>query len=1190
MSSTIILSVIFGILIFGTLGYFQDASAANANLFVSAENPQFNNYMSGPQVIEVIVIDSNINDTDEVKVEPDVTVTDKKLRMVQLVDGNWYGYFADRTQASIADSTVSLTGSNGLPAGVGLDFGTFCATGPATNTFIGFSVDDTVGIAVPSTGLSGGTVGTNGTASGDPLTVTCTSQGGATNGTNNVVREAKDPNRTLGGDTDGQIGLGDGTLTDAELTGLWPFIQLYNFNPTGNVVVTYNKGGGAQSVTLTFDTVDQFASTDLDRDFHPRGAQVHVTITDLWLNIDPTDEDSWTFGTNVTDGLTTNYQVFNEIGMEEGASIAGGIIDISSTLPFLMIEDNGVLIVNVDSQGTGTAVLAIQDNDDSVISCVDAQDASTCSADATGGDTTLDAFSQPVTITEQLPNSGVFGTFDESNVSVLITTDDAQRGRSGTVDYNETPTSVVVGFDYANISINPIDDEWNSGEEIPVVLTDRDANKNTKDDEDLDLFNTDVALIPALRTGNPFTLGFAGTSLGLPADESDTTSTATFSVFTGVSSGTLVDLSGSVNETATIAVQIFSDRALISSSSSGLVDTIFIDFDATLGDLFASIQDPQVTGDPDFATGFKGFNLVNLDVRSFSSTSTYDVYLLNRTGAIITANLVADGTIGAQLLATGVGAQSLSLISDTVNDDIFSNTDTTENIGLAIHRITGTFDVADNIAIVADFFSFGFTNDGLLTTDRISNQIIRIELEESGDNTSTFEGSLEYVMVNQLNILDENIYLGLTPIKDDPTFIVIEDLTDEDSPRVNYADLGADGTILLVADQEEAPTHSGIVSLSSEAFFQGELVTITLEDLDLSVDSDLIDIYFPVSPSAGEPASDTIGLEGLGTFSDGAAFGRLLEITFDDNRWLKSTVPDVNGITCPEIAGIDGLDASNIVFIETSISSGEFTGEFTMPFEYCSRTTGGEIKSTGNAPFLVKYLDFRDASGEIIEVTDSAGIAVDSDGDGILDPFDNCPDTANSDQTDTDGDGVGDVCNDADDSDGDEYSDVIDNCPFVVNPDQTDTDSDGIGDVCDSTPTQGPDQDEDGVADAFDNCPDVANTDQSDIDGDGFGDVCDPNPNLADVDLDGIGDNVDNCPFTPNADQLDTDEDGLGDVCDVQNEPIFSQILNQIQAILASIFGLDDRVTELENKIVELETEIDEIKSALPPGKIKAKP
>ena len=73
----------------------------------------------------------------------------------------------------------------------------------------------------------------------------------------------------------------------------------------------------------------------------------------------------------------------------------------------------------------------------------------------------------------------------------------------------------------------------------------------------------------------------------------------------------------------------------------------------------------------------------------------------------------------------------------------------------------------------------------------------------------------------------------------------------------------------------------------------------------------------------------------------------------------------------------------------------------------------------------------------------------DHDGDTIDDLLDNCPDVANEDQADTDGDGIGDACNDADDADSDEYSDLLDNCPDVANPGQEDTDGDGIGDACD---------------------------------------------------------------------------------------------------------------------------------------------
>jgi hypothetical protein len=103
-------AIIFSAFFISSNTLIPESFAANANLFVSAENSQFGNYMSGPQVIEVVVIDSDINDTDEVKPEPDVTVNGKILRMVQAVDGNWYGYFADRNMTQIADSTTTYSG------------------------------------------------------------------------------------------------------------------------------------------------------------------------------------------------------------------------------------------------------------------------------------------------------------------------------------------------------------------------------------------------------------------------------------------------------------------------------------------------------------------------------------------------------------------------------------------------------------------------------------------------------------------------------------------------------------------------------------------------------------------------------------------------------------------------------------------------------------------------------------------------------------------------------------------------------------------------------------------------------------------------------------------------------------------------------------------------------------------------
>ncbi len=98
-------------------------AAHNANLFVSAENAAFDNFFNGPMVIEVVVVDPTISDTDEAKGGPDVTVNGKDLRMVQATDGKWYGYFAEVGQAQRADDAVALRGF----AGFGTDFGKFCA-------------------------------------------------------------------------------------------------------------------------------------------------------------------------------------------------------------------------------------------------------------------------------------------------------------------------------------------------------------------------------------------------------------------------------------------------------------------------------------------------------------------------------------------------------------------------------------------------------------------------------------------------------------------------------------------------------------------------------------------------------------------------------------------------------------------------------------------------------------------------------------------------------------------------------------------------------------------------------------------------------------------------------------------------------------------------------------------------------
>ena len=652
----------------------------------------------------------------------------------------------------------------------------------------------------------------------------------------------------------------DGTrnvLANPDLAWMDVVIQAFAFSDASDIDVELENGSGSEAVSLTFDTVEDYASLMLDRNVYPLEAHVHMTITDTWLNIDPTAEDEWVFN---TENDAAYYRPSENSVL---ANYGDGIITLdevtASLIPVpkddLMCDDNCSFTINVAQQGD--RVISQQDNDDShddVASIL--------------GDMSL-------TFTETNDNTGVFTNTDDFDASNVITTgDDGLRGKTAVIDYNDNDTDIVIGFDFATVDMQPADDTWNSGEELSVIITDQDANKNNASDEDLVVSDPNIDIVPALTTGSPVVI----------TEDSE---------INGMSVG---------------------DMTYDSFSARVIVDGSVIDGDT----LTVTFED-----DLDLSTESTVFNYINYDLRSLGGADS-----ATACGAVLPAGDLVYERISAAAV-NGCDTVTFTL-ADSVTDGMYP--------------------------VVVDFMSFGYTDDGVQGSERVADQIIRIEAEETDDGTGVFEGSLEYIMVNQLNIQDPATFDDVDPITDAPIFIVIEDLTDEDAPRVSYLDVGSDGVATQVSDQEEAPSHSGAVTFNANRYKVADTVIITLDDADLNVDSGIIEVY-------------TINDEGF----IGAGDTTILDVTFDDRPWSSQNIHENCLATLEHITSDIGLDKTKFTLVESSKDSGVFTGSFQIPSDWC-RPGDERPETTTGLDIEVNYQDFRDASGEMIEVGDSAAV------------------------------------------------------------------------------------------------------------------------------------------------------------------------------------------------------------------------
>ena len=982
------------------------AQSSNANLYVSAENADTNNAISGLNVVEVVVRDPDrtIRSGDDLAAEPRVTVDGDQLRMVQANDGNWYGYFAENNILAVDRNAINYGDMT-------------CDIGIRTE-----SVEEI-----------------------------CASP---------VINTPKAINDRAGDDNFGSIGL--------PVENNWPFIQVYDFDDESDIVVEYERGGDDQSVTLYYDSdpSDYGVALELGRDRYPQNGGVIMTMTDFAMNVDPTDSDTWTFDTS--GNQDAYYNVFNDDGETindvNRAAIDRGLDGIEDNLYLTIDPDaDGTAAVdfreswpgNQNNDGVPDAGVGAIDNivtfiegdpgvftntesdgdTPNVFVPADARRGTSAIIDYNDGTMSVVVGYSFATIT--LDDDAVGGVWN-SGEEIPVTLADADINRMAMADedidvsdprYTLVPSVrigspiTLAGTTEAGITITaqdmdglvtriaqPIIDERIEAlpddatdeardqiraavpamvyEKIQLQTPDLDGDGKVQRDS-----NRNVVMMNLTDDGNPvLRAGISADMFGINTDAATMTvdrivGDASFSVdgfsdiaritpaldgmdrihFRSMTSGEDLknllqnDFGNPVLPNGERITEDINDNPIVMDACSGQFVRSTgpnIGEVVPVNQIIRGADTLPVTRAPatfQFAN-FDAESLGGLDGASFmwEAIGSDDRF---RTGTVAIPNIGGDSDL--QLLpndAYNGFVAGICAIPDDATVHLM--------LDVGMPPMEGTA-----YPVVFDLFSFGQMGDGVAPGDRINNAIYRLELEESGDNTGVFEGTMEYTMLNQINVRSSATYENnLDTISDAIKLIVHNDLTDEDSVRVNYLDLGADGVSTQIADQVEAPTTSGSVSFDADNYKVADTVTVTLEDADLNTDVETIEIYTVVDTvvdDVRDVAYDMVGAGGYGTNTASAPFGRVLDITFDDQLWL-------NGCG---IGGDNGLESTGFTLIETGSDTGVFTGDYQIPLQYCHDTGNGkESRSTTGVDMEVNYVDYRDASGEIIEVGDSAGI------------------------------------------------------------------------------------------------------------------------------------------------------------------------------------------------------------------------
>ena len=434
---------------------------------------------------------------------------------------------------------------------------------------------------------------------------------------------------------------------------------------------------------------------------------------------------------------------------------------------------------------------------------------------------------------------------------------------------DDTPSVSADAYDVnintKTISIESPPNQWAPDSAIQIAITDSDANHDNHSDEILDAASSDYD-IPTLIIGEPLTLSHSNgtTWIGfyvqagnpeferLSISKSDPTINDDTKLnlnntnddplrlrgnytddrpdLTGFMQYTVTDFSSARN--ILTFNDKFDDLTQNSIDALGIVDsgnTFLGAFDILILDLdHTNLKDVLINNDED---GQHGFNMLNYDISSLGSDITLDKIQINVARQKI-AVLDTDGPSGYVPIPQ-------EFVTTIYESDIVGQ------LQIVLFVSGQDVDADTEYPIFLDFFTFGYVDNGdgnahNDTDDKIvTNQVIRLELEESTDNQGMFEGALDYVAVNRLNIFDKDVYADMSPTSNHPSFIVIEDQISNSALKIKYGDLSASLPDTLVGQFDVASTDRVTTSNLRIVDSSGDVLNTVLTDTQVQITTDI---------------------------------------------------------------------------------------------------------------------------------------------------------------------------------------------------------------------------------------------------------------------------------------------------------------------------------------------------------------